>query len=74
MREEGLTLHDVLVHAAEMNVADRRKLVETCGTHDVVSLPTTVTGGYPGPPYYCPVCYTAFSPASLRPWNAVTAA
>jgi hypothetical protein len=69
-----MTLHEVLVHATEMNVADRRKLVETCGTHDVAALPTTVTGGYPGPPHYCPVCYTAFNPAGYKPWNAVSPA
>jgi hypothetical protein len=67
-----MTLHDVLVHASGMNVADRRAQVATCGVHDVGSLPRTVTGGYPGPPYYCPLCYTAFSPASLQPWNAVS--
>jgi len=67
-----MTLHDVLGHASRMNIADRRKLSAACGTHDVVSLPTTVTGGYPGPPHYCPVCYTAFSAASLKPWNAVS--
>jgi hypothetical protein len=66
-----MTLHEVLRHAAQMTTTDRRKLVETCGTHDVNALPTTVTGGYPGPPHYCPLCYTAFSAASLKPWNAL---
>ncbi len=58
---------------AEMNPVDRRKLAEICGIHDIGALPRTSTGGNPGPPYDCPVCYTVFGPASLRAWNPVLA-
>jgi len=64
-----VTLHEVLERAAEMNLADRRKLVRLCGDHDMGTLPRTTTGGHPGPPIYCPICFTVFSPASFRPWN-----
>jgi hypothetical protein len=52
-----------------MDPTERRRLVEMCGTHDLAALPRTTTGGNPGPPVYCPICYTVFSPASFRPWN-----
>ena len=63
-----MTLHEVLERAAEMDKQLRWDLSSRCD-HDLRSLPRTATGGVPGPPYYCPVCYTAFSPVSFRPWN-----
>jgi hypothetical protein len=66
---DAMTLHEVLERAAEMDPAERRTLSELCGTHGMAALPRTTTGGNPGPPPNCPICYTVFSPASFRPWN-----
>lgn len=69
---EPMTLHEVLDKAAEMQPDVRwRVFQDVCGgNHDPRSLPSVSTGGHPAPPRYCPVCFTAFSPASFRMWNA----
>jgi hypothetical protein len=66
-----MTLHEVLERAAEMEQSWRwQTFVTVCGgTHDVRTLPRTTTGGNPGPPYYCPICFTVYSAASFRMWN-----
>ena len=58
--EEEMKLREVLERAGELDAAERLRLWEACGEHDLKALPTTETGGGT-PPRYCSKCWTAFS-------------